>query len=86
MTDDELNELMTKAQDSLSNGSYREAAEALEEIAKCFAGIGDIESFFNLRKHIIDMASLNTSQVFINEQLIAIERERANERIRITVN
>ena len=83
MNDDELNNLMTSAEDCLVNGEYKQAAEALEHIAKCFAGIGDIDSFFNLRKHIIDMAKCRTSVGFIDEQIKIIERDRQNERIRI---
>ena len=84
MNDDELNTLMTTAEDCLVNGEYKQAAEALEHIAMCFAGIGDRDSFFNLRKHIIDMAKCRTSVGFIDEQIKIIERDRQNERIRTT--
>ncbi len=84
MNDEELSKLMASAEDSLVNGDYRQAAEALEHIAQCFAGIGDIDSFFNLRKHIIDMAKCRTSNVFVDEQIKIIERDRQNERIRTT--
>ncbi|MCP4090282.1 MAG: hypothetical protein GY746_10870 [Gammaproteobacteria bacterium] len=86
MNDEQLNNIMTEAEDSLVNGEYKQAAEAFEQIANCFAGIGDIDSFFNLRKHIVDMAKARTNAIFIDEQLKTIERERQSERIRITVN
>ena len=81
MNDQELSDLMQSAEDALVAGQFREAGQALEQIARCFAAIGQIESFFNIRKHIIDMAKVKTNVLFIDEQLTEIERDMQNARI-----
>ena len=77
-----LDDLMNEIAEKLSDGRPKDAADGLRDLASYFARAGmPIESFFNIRKHLIDQAREKAGcPVFIDEQLKLAEQELAKAR------
>ena len=80
--DQKLDTLMNDVVGCLVGGNPKHASEALIELAQYFARAGmPKESFFNMRKHLIDSAREQVGcPAFIKEQLECIERTMNTER------
>ena len=81
INDEQLSQLFQQAIDQLADDDIRKGGEALQFIAKVFHKGGmPIESFFNIRKHIVDEAIKKTDALFIHEKIKLIERDMQYER------
>lgn len=79
--DNKLFDLINDAEQALINDTPQQAAEAMEEIATMFAGIGAPQQFAEVRQHIIQSAAEKTSAIFVKEKLEAAESERQKRRL-----
>ena len=78
---DQINDLIDEAINTLVNDSPEKSAEALTELAGMWAVAGlTLQSFLDMRKHIVKMAIKQTSVLFVQEKLIVQEQIMRNKR------
>ena len=78
---DKLNIMIDEAINALADDNIEHGAEALVELAQMFANAGaSLQSFANVRQHVVQEAEKKTSVHFIREKLKCAERILQNDR------
>lgn len=79
----DINDMIDDAIKALIDDDVRQGADILFELAVCFHGAGlPIETFYDIRRYIVEQAISKTDALFINEKLKLIERENRDRRNR----
>ena len=83
--DRDINDIIDDAILSLIDGNINDGADQLFELARCFARAGlPINTFYDIRKYILNEAIEKTDHHFIEEKLVLIERRNRERRNKTT--
>lgn len=78
---DFVNDLIDDAIIQLADNKIDSGVDCLVELAKIFSKAGcEMQSFFNIRKHIIDSAAEKTDAYFIETKVKLAEKQLRNTR------
>jgi len=81
MNEFDINDLIDNAIESLSSDTMNSGAEELAELAEVWHRAGlPVESFEDIRGHIVQAAEQQTDAYFIREKLVLAERKLRDTR------
>ena len=79
--DRDINDIIDDCITALSDGNIESGADQLYELALCFARAGlPIQTFYDIRRYVINGATDRTDEHFMKEKLIVMERRNRDRR------